>query len=747
MKRIVLPFAPPLLLALVSSVACSKGTNSHVESQEAYAQCLKTETASLAPPVAATPPAGPFTAALVEAEPGKAAQLVREGLVRDMRAQLQYGRASTLAYARCASLKPPPETSGWADASAASPAQGPGANGSGAQGASQVSGTNNQIAGVDEADFVKNDTKYIYVANGSSFRIIDAYPAPAAHEVANVTVPGTAKKLFVEGDRALVYSSVTPAPAQTGSTSGRRGFGGTSSGAASPAPFAPSGGARECSYGYDCTLQGDGTETALSIYDLTDRAAPKLLRRLQTSSSLLAARRIGNTVHTVLSQQAFNGQQYWASYPSLRSSDAGEAEINAAYDQLLASNEAALAKIDAGSLLPRLDDSASQGPSSTFYQSSMPDGAALTSVLSVDLAADSAVKLVSVLSRPGAIFASADAIYMAVSHQQQTGWGWYEGRSENELSTIHKFSLGTSPLATSYRGSGIVKGRVLNQFSMDEKDQKLRIATTSGHLPSPDAHNTLSVMEDQNGSLAVIGQIDDIAKSEDIRSVRFDGDRGYVVTFKKTDPLYVFDLSDPHAPKTAGELKIPGFSTYMHMMDATHLLTIGYDAADQGDFAWFTGVMLQIFDVSDPKNPVLAHKERIGTRGSSSEALADHLAFNYFAPKNLLAIPMTVCEGGNQNGGYGTTMSFSGLMVYDVTAAAGFSMRGKVAHPNAQSGNGYYDSGCSNWWANATSEVRRSIIMDDFVFSISNRRIKVNNLNALGQDVKELSIGPANAQR
>ncbi|MBF5066245.1 hypothetical protein G6O45_23720, partial [Salmonella enterica subsp. enterica serovar Istanbul] len=115
------------------------------------------------------------------------------------------------------------------------------------------------------------------------------------------------------------------------------------------------------------------------------------------------------------------------------------------------------------------------------------------------------------------------------------------------------------------------------------------------------------------------------------------------------------------------------------------------DAADQGDFAWFTGVMLQIFDVSDPKNPVLAHKERIGTRGSSSEALADHLAFNYFAPKNLLAIPMTVCEGGNQNGGYGTTMSFSGLMVYDVTAAAGFSMRGKVAHPNAQSGNGYYD--------------------------------------------------------
>lgn len=752
MKRIVLTLAPPLLAAIASSVACSSGSSSSpAEQQQAYDQCLKSQTASLAPPAitAATPPAGPFSAGLLEADAGKAAQLVREKLVEEMRTRVQHGRASTLAYAHCASLKPAPDPStvGWADASAATPSASPGSNGSGAQGASQVSGTNNQIAGVDEADFVKNDTKYIYVANGSSFRIIDAYPAPNAHEIANVTVPGTAKKLFVEGNRALVYSAITPAPAQTGTGGSGGGFAGPSRGGASPAPYAPSGGARECTYGYDCTLQGDGTETALSIYDLSDRAAPKLLRTLQTSSSLLAARRIGNTVHTVLSQQPFNGQQYWSSFPDQLAADAGDAEINAAYDRLLASNEAALAKIDVGSVLPRLDDSASKAPSSVLYQSSMPDGAAVTSVLSVDLGADPSVKLVSVLSRPGAIFASADAIYMAVSHQQQSGWGWYEGQSEKELSTIHKFTLGSSPLATSYRGSGIVKGRVLNQFSMDEKDQKLRIATTSGHLPSPDAHNTLSVMEDQNGTLAVIGQIDDIAKSEDIRSVRFDGDRGYVVTFKKTDPLYVFDLSDPHAPKTAGELKIPGFSAYMHMMDATHLLTIGYDAADQGDFAWFTGVLLQIFDVSDPKNPQLTHKETIGTRGSSSEALADHLAFNYFAPKNLLAIPMTVCDGGNQNGGYGTKMTFSGLMVYDVTAAAGFAMRGKVAHPNAPSGNGYYDPACSTWWANATSEVRRSIIMDDFVFSISNRRIKVNNLAALDQDVKELSIAPPATQQ
>ncbi len=91
---------------------------------------------------------------------------------------------------------------------------------------------------------------------------------------------------------------------------------------------------------------------------------------------------------------------------------------------------------------------------------------------------------------------------------------------------------------------------------------------------------------------------------------------------------------------------------------------------------------VQIFDVSNPADPKLTHKEIIGTRDSSSEALTNHLAFTYFAPKNILALPMTVCEGGNTEGGYGTEMTFSGLMVFDVTATGGFKLRGKVSHPS-----------------------------------------------------------------
>ena len=176
----------------------------------------------------------------------------------------------------------------------------------------------------------------------------------------------------------------------------------------------------------------------------------------------------------------------------------------------------------------------------------------------------------------------------------------------------------------------------------------------------------------------------------------------------------------------------------MHMMDASHLLTIGYDADDQGDFAWFAGVRLQIFDVSDMKNPKLAHTEVIGTRGSSSEALTNHLAFNYYAPKNILALPMTVCEGGT-GGSFGENMTFAGLMVYDVTTTGGFHLRGKVSHPQTSSG-GYDNSACSNWWTQASSEVKRSVLMDDFVYSISESRVKVNALGALASDIREVSL-------
>ena len=166
----------------------------------------------------------------------------------------------------------------------------------------------------------------------------------------------------------------------------------------------------------------------------------------------------------------------------------------------------------------------------------------------------------------------------------------------------------------------------------------------------------------------------------------------------------------------------------MHMLDDNHLLTIGYDADDHGSFAFFDGVMLQIFDVSNPTAPSLAHKHVIGTRGSSSEALTNHLAFTWYPERSLLSIPMTICEGGN-DGQYGTTMSFSGLMVFDASVVAGFAEHGRVPHSVAQ------DVTCGNWWSSATSAVKRSLFLDQFVYSISDAELKVRDVGALSTEL------------
>ncbi|WP_394836673.1 beta-propeller domain-containing protein [Pendulispora rubella] len=653
-------------------------------------------------------------AGLVAGDADAADAVMRAAAVAEMKRAVDNAKYNALVSMRCSALSKGGDAYDSNGGSGAPvPAEDPGSP-------TNVSGTNNQVGGVDEADFVKNDGHYIYTATGSALHIVEAWPATSMREVGKVSLEGTPLKLFVAGDRALVYSSVQQQQPARGSRS------------------MPSGGSSACTYGYGCDFSGDGTATTLSLFDITDRAHPKLLRAIKSSASLIAARRIGNAVHTVLGQRAF--------VPSYRLSPMGyaptsEADVERAFAALKVENEKDMASLSMKDQLPTLDTGGGVGAITQLLQSTVPDGVAFTTVLSLDIANDSApLNSVTVLSRAGAVYASAKALYMAVPHERGGYYGWFDDSAGlDEVSTVHKFAIGDGVLTTEYRASGTVKGRVLNQFSMDEKDDHLRIATTTGHLPSPTAHNTLSVLGQEGPALKVSGQIDDIAKGEDIRSVRFDGDRGFMVTFKKTDPLYAFDLSNPRAPVTMGELKIPGFSTYMHVMDQNHLLTIGYDANDHGDFAFFDGVLLQIFDVSNPKAPTLVHKTKIGTRGSSSEALSDHLAFNYFLPKGALALPMTICEGGG-DGSYGTDMTFSGLMVYDVSLDRGFSLRGTVAHPNAEIGKGYNNGGCYNWWTNASSEVKRSIFMDDMVYSVSSSRIKANNLQTLAADVAEVSI-------
>jgi uncharacterized secreted protein with C-terminal beta-propeller domain len=149
----------------------------------------------------------------------------------------------------------------------------------------------------------------------------------------------------------------------------------------------------------------------------------------------------------------------------------------------------------------------------------------------------------------------------------------------------------------------------------------------------------------------------------------------------------------------------------MHRIDPDHLLSIGFDADDHGSFAYFDGVILQLFDVKEPTDPKLIHKEKIGTRGSSSEAATNHLAFNYFADKGLLAIPMTICEGGG-DGRNGHELAFSGLLVYDVSVQR------------------------------ANSAVKRSLFLDELVYSIAADRLKMQRLGHFGTDLADIALEP-----
>ncbi len=617
------------------------------------------------------------------------------------------------------------------------------------KGAQEYSETNTQVEGVDEADFVKNDASHIYILADNKFQIIKAWPPEESSVISSLEIEGNPKKMFVHNKSALIYSSLDYIRPDDYNYQYDYYYESEDS---------------ECTYGYDCDFTGDGRKLKITVLDISNMAEPVMKRELYFSGSYLNSRRIGDAVHSVLvfPDPQIEGIEYWPEelncqtcyycYYSEEKPEYTEEELTAMFEALKKKNRDLVMNSDITAWLPSVKDiryvegqpqteEGLLGNCDDYYVSLQGDGNNFLSMVSADIAGDEDFQTTNIVGRPGAVYASSSAFYISSRHQQYGGMFWFFDAEDKieEASTVHKFTLKNDPPSSAYKGSGVVKGRVLNQFSMDEYNGFLRIATTTGHVPNPDVHSTISVLRDNGSELDVVGQIDGIAPTEDIRSARFDGNRGYIVTFKKTDPLFVFNLSDPYNPVVSGELKIPGFSTYMHRMDEEHLLTIGYDAEDMGSYALFQGIMLQIFDVSDMNNPLLTHKEIIGTRGSSSDAATNHLAFNFFKPRELLAIPMVICEEqGGSSGSYGSVMIFSGLMVYKVTQETGFEYLGGVPH-ELEAGDSYRN-GCYSWWTDSNSLVKRSIFMDDYVFSITDDEIKIHLVSKLGTDISVIRL-------
>ncbi len=433
------------------------------------------------------------------------------------------------------------------------------------------SGTNNQVAGVEEADIVKTDGRFVHAVIGGELLVIDADPASLG-VLSRTPVPGQAAGLFLGDGRVTVVSSewqwpdmpepmvgvpivVEPAPAP--------GVELHASIARFPLPT--------------------GT-VVVSVFDVADPAAPVLVERTELAGTLLAARAIAESVYLVVE----NG-------------DALRAAV-------------------AGGPLPGFLAAAAVYVSAAGSEGGLVTVARL-STTDARPGIDSAAVTVGM---GGTVYASADAVYVAGS-----SWGGGAGPA----TTLTAFSLGDR---IGHLASGSVAGFVPGQFAMDEAaDGTFRIATQTGWW-GRSASSAVHVLGRRGREFVTLGSVTGIAPGEDLKAVRFIDDQAYVVTFEQVDPLFVIDLADPRNPRITGELKIPGFSSYLHPMEAGRLFGIG-----QGD-TWNTG-KLSLFDISDPAAPAEVDAVTLGGSDgwASSEAAWDHHAFSWFAAHGLLAVPVT----------------------------------------------------------------------------------------------------------
>ena len=322
---------------------------------------------------------------------------------------------------------------------------------------------------------------------------------------------------------------------------------------------------------------------------------------------------------------------------------------------------------------------------------------------------------------------SSQEMYVSPGNIYLTYSRYYNG---NRTTIINRFSINNGTIR--YTGIGRVPGRIVNQFSMDEYNCHFRIATTTGQVSRNRESTSLNHLFILDEYLNIIGKVEDLAKGEKIYSARFMGKRAYIVTFKKVDPLFVIDVEIPQDPKVLGYLKITGYSDYLHPYDENHIIGIGKETRGGGEhFSYYQGVKISLFNVSDVSNPIENAKIEIGDRGTDSEALREHKAVLFSKRKNLLVLPIKLSiideskyQGEIPDNTRGETV-FRGAFVLNINKNS-ISERGRITHnDNDQNINSYY-------YYNGNT-IRRSLYINDNLYTISNNMIKVHDLKSINE--------------
>jgi inhibitor of cysteine peptidase len=557
--------------------------------------------------------------------------------------------------------------SGGAVPAAPAPQNGEGANL--APAATDYSTTNIQVAGVDEADIVKTDGNYIYLASGNKTIIVKAYPPEQAEILSEIALNGTVIGIFVSRDRLVVFGEETPYYPYYDVRRGPTGE--------LPMPLVTS------------------PKTFIKVYDISDRENPRLLREISADGQYVGSRMIGDYAYVVVNEPAY-GEEGEVNLPTIR----------------VGGNETEI-------------------PATDIYYSNVSDYYFMyTTIMAINTQNDEQEPASETI-----LLGASSNLYVSQNNIYLTFPVWRGNVGDGQATSIYRIHIDGDQIE--YVATGEVPGMVLNQFSMDEYDDYFRVATTTYE---PTRRNNVYVL---NMGLNITGSLTGLAQGETIYSARFMGERCYLVTFKKVDPLFVIDLSDPYNPQRLGYLKITGYSNYLHPYDENHIIGIGKEAvaAEEGDFAWYQGIKIALFDVSDVNKPVEIGNYTIGDRGSDSPVLYDHKAFLFDKSRNLLVIPVLVREidqsdypegeypEGVPDWAYGEPV-YQGAYVFNVSLDKGIQLKGRITHIEnpADLEQGYY-------YYYSPFAIERSLYISgeagDVLYTISQAKIMMNNLDNL----------------
>ena len=552
--------------------------------------------------------------------------------------------------------------------------------------------TNTQVPGVDEADVVEIDDGRLYLLRHGELLVLPTTPPESMTVSERITIEGGALGMFVADGRALVVSSVV----DPGDLGGDRRC--DAIGLPFPGDFTPPCGA---------------IFTKMTLLDLTAMPA-RIVREVYVEGGYVGARRHGTRARLIV-------QRSWGAPPGV--GDPWEALwFPAPADtedefvrRVTAWERAAIAAIDASAKdqwLPtvreRVAGTLVERPldcTDTWVAPPAHAQHGTTLIVGLDLGADDAPLDDTTLVGLGTqLYANEDTLVLAYPDWQAAPLGESTTRT-----ALHVFAVAADGDAA-YRGSGFVPGDVLSQFSMDVHEDVIRVATRYNRALDFLSVTRVHTARIEQGALTILGATGDIAPGEQLQSARFLGNRAYLVTFLQIDPLFVIDLADPTAPTILGEVEIPGFSQYLHPLDANHLLTIG-QSADRGP-------ALKIFDVSDASAPRLLHGYDLPS-SVSSPAQWNHLAFTYDARLRLLALPVTA---------YALPPPPAELQLLDIDPANGITLHGTVRHgtPMPEPCPAPYDS----HFCATTEFMERGVFVGDVVYSISDREVRAQRIDA-----------------